>query len=102
MELPNKNTLWSSDKKHYENGEDIILSWKNKEGVMFKRIIQVDENFIFKVKDTVENNSSESINLTNFAYIQRRNYRPENKFFILHEGPLGVFNDTLKGNGWLM
>ena len=21
---------------------------------------------------------------------------PENKFFILHEGPLGVFNDTLK------
>ena len=26
----------------------------------------------------------------------RMNYRPENKFFILHEGPLGVFNDTLK------
>ncbi|MDC3091521.1 membrane protein insertase YidC [Rickettsiales bacterium] len=96
MELPNKNTLWSSDKKHYENGEDIILSWKNTNGVVFQRIIQVDENFIFKVKDTVENNSSESINLTNFAYIQRRNYRPENKFFILHEGPLGVFNDTLK------
>ena len=46
--------------------------------------------------DTVENNSLETINLTNFAYIQRRNYRPENKFFILHEGPLGVFNDTLK------
>ena len=25
-----------------------------------------------------------------------KNYRPQNKFFILHEGPLGVFNDTLK------
>ena len=96
MELPDKNTLWTSNKKQYKNGEDIILSWKNKDGISFKRIIKIDENFIFKVIDTVENNSLETINLTNFAYIQRRNYRPENKFFILHEGPLGVFNDTLK------
>ena len=37
-----------------------------------------------------------TVEITNFSYLRRKNYRPANKFFILHEGPLGVFNDTLK------
>ena len=48
------------------------------------------------VEDEVINKSEKTIELTNFSYIRRKNHIPENKFFILHEGPLGVFNDTLK------
>ena len=40
--------------------------------------------------------TGEAVELTNFSYIRRKNHRPANKFFILHEGPLGVFNDTLQ------
>ncbi len=96
LDLPNKDTLWKADKKHYNSGEEINLYWENQSKIKFKRRISIDQNFIFKVVDSIENNSNDEIQVSNFAYIQRKNYRPKNKFFILHEGPLGVFNETLK------
>ena len=96
IDLPDKNSLWTSKKKEYQDGEEIVLFWENKDGLKFKRIISFDDNFMITIEDSVLNESNKTIELTNFTYLQRRNYRPENKFFILHEGPLGVFNDTLK------
>ncbi len=96
LDLPDKDSLWSSEKLAYEFGEKILLKWINKNGILFERLITFDENFMISIEDSVFNKSDKPIQLTNFTYLQRRNYRPENKFFILHEGPLGVFNDTLK------
>ena len=96
VKLPNKNSKWKSVKKNYNENEKIQLEWNNKEGLTFFRTIEFDENFMISVIDKVQNESLKTIKLTNFSYLRRLNYRPENKFFILHEGPLGVFNDTLK------
>ena len=95
-EMPDKNSLWKTNKKQYQDGEKITLNWTNSDNISFKREISIDKNFMFTVTDHIENNSNKTLNVSNFSYIQRRNFRPENKFFILHEGPLGVFNDTLK------
>ena len=76
--------------------ENIKLQWKNKNGLKINREISFDENFMITITDEVINNTGETLELTNFSYLRRKNYMPENKFFILHEGPLGVFNDTLK------
>ena len=96
INLPSKDSLWSASKKKYSEGEKINLRWKNKNGLEFIRIISFDDNFMITVEDEVINNSGKAVELTNFSYIRRKNHRPQNKFFILHEGPLGVFNDTLK------
>lgn len=96
VKLPNKNSKWKSVKKNYNENEKIQLEWNNNEGLTFYRTIEFDENFMISVIDKVQNKSPKTIKLTNFSYLRRLNYRPENKFFILHEGPLGVFNDTLK------
>ena len=96
VKLPNKNSKWKSVKKNYNQNEKIQLEWNNNEGLTFYRTIEFDENFMISVIDKVQNESPKTIKLTNFSYLRRLNYRPENKFFILHEGPLGVFNDTLK------
>lgn len=96
IKLPNKDSKWKSLKKSYSENEKIELEWDNSEGLTFFRTIEIDENFLISVVDKVQNKSPETIKLTNFSYLRRLNYRPENKFFILHEGPLGVFNDTLK------
>ena len=69
---------------------------ENKNGLKINREISFDENFMITITDEVINNTGETLELTNFSYLRRKNYMPENKFFILHEGPLGVFNDTLK------
>ena len=76
--------------------ENIKLQWKNKNGLQINREISFDENFMITITDEVINNTKQTLELTNFSYLRRKNYMPENKFFILHEGPLGVFNDTLK------
>ncbi len=96
LELPGKDSLWISSKNKISKNEKIVLQWENKNGLKFLRNISFDENFMITVEDEVLNKSEKTIELTNFSYIRRKNHIPENKFFILHEGPLGVFNDTLK------
>ncbi len=95
LKLPNKDSLWKS-LKNVNTNETIQLEWNNNQGITIKREISFDENFMIKIEDTVFNKTAESVELTNFSYIRRKNHRPANKFFILHEGPLGVFNDTLQ------
>ena len=95
LKLPNKDSLWKSLKNVDTNGK-IQLEWNNNQGITIKREISFDENFMIKIEDTVFNKTGEAVELTNFSYIRRKNHRPANKFFILHEGPLGVFNDTLQ------
>ena len=95
IELPDKNSLWKANKENFNN-EKINLEWSNNKGLKIIREISFDENFMITITDEVINGTTEKIDLTNFSYLRRKNYEPENKFFILHEGPLGVFNDTLK------
>ena len=95
LELPNKDSLWTASKENFKN-EKIKLEWSNTKGLKIIREISFDQNFMITITDEVINGTSETIDLTNFSYLRRKNYEPENKFFILHEGPLGVFNDTLK------
>ena len=95
LELPNKDSLWTASKESFKN-EKIKLEWSNTKGLKIIREISFDQNFMITITDEVINGTSGTIDLTNFSYLRRKNYEPENKFFILHEGPLGVFNDTLK------
>ena len=95
IELPDKNSLWKANKENFNN-EKIKLEWSNNKGLKIIREISFDDNFMITISDEVINGTSDKIDLTNFSYLRRKNYEPENKFFILHEGPLGVFNDTLK------
>ena len=93
--LPNKDSLWKSKTKT-NNNDPLEIEWTSKQGLKINRKISFDENFMITVEDIVLNQTGNNVELTNYSYIRRKNHRPENKFFILHEGPLGVFNDTLK------
>ena len=95
LKLPNKDSLWRFLRSE-NNKEKVELEWDNNQGLSIKRKISFDENFMIQIEDTVLNKTGKSVELTNFSYIRRKNHRPANKFFILHEGPLGVFNETLK------
>ena len=96
IDLPNKNTLWKIKEVESANKGLIELFWKNNQGITFQRKIVFDENYLIKITDSVINLSEDIVNLSNYSYIQRKNHRPENKFFILHEGPIGVFNQELR------
>ena len=93
--LPDKDSLWKSKTK-INNNDPLEIEWASNQGLKINRKISFDENFMITIEDIVLNQTGNNVELTNYSYIRRKNHRPENKFFILHEGPLGVFNDTLK------
>ena len=93
--LPNKDSLWKSKTK-INNNDPLEIEWASNQGLKINRKISFDKNFMITIEDIVLNQTGNNVELTNYSYIRRKNHRPENKFFILHEGPLGVFNDTLK------
>ena len=93
--LPDKDSLWKSKTK-INNNDPLEIEWASNQGLKINRKISFDENFMITIEDIVLNQTGNNVELTNYSYIRRKNHRPENKFFILHEGPLGVFKDTLK------
>ncbi len=94
LSLPEKESLWNAKPKTNKNDPQEI-EWISDQGLKINRKISFDENFMITIEDVVSNQTGRTIQLTNYSYINRKNHRPENKFFILHEGPLGVFDDTL-------
>lgn len=95
IKVPNGNTLWKSSKETLTPETNITLSWDNGEGVLFFQDISVDDTFMFSVNQRVENNTKNSISLYPYGLIRRTGEPETTKFFVLHEGPLGVFDGTL-------
>ena len=95
LSLPNSETVWTANKKVLTTDSPVTLSWDNGEGLKFKKIISIDENYLFSVVQRVENFSSSSIALHGYGLISRQTTPDVTGFFILHEGLLGVFNETL-------
>ena len=98
IKVPTKNSKWKIEgNKTLTDKSPIIIKWDNKEGVVFKKKIELDEKYLFKVSQEIKNNSSENIELYPYAQITR-NKVPDDiqNFYISHEGFIGVFDDELK------
>ena len=96
INLPNANTIWKSNKSLISKDSPVILTWDNGNGLIFKRTINLDNEYMFNIEQTVINNTSEEIILYPYGLIYRSGYPKLSGLFILHEGPIGVFNDTLQ------
>ena len=95
---PNSKTIWSQENNSQILNEenDIKLFWDNGQGLIFKRKISLDKNYMFKIDDEVINNTNNTVALYPYGSITRISTPDILGFFILHEGPLGVFDDTLR------
>ncbi len=95
---PNSKTIWSQENNSQILTEenDIKLFWDNGQGLIFKRKISLDKNYMFKIDDEVINNTNNTVALYPYGSITRISTPDILGFFILHEGPLGVFDDTLR------
>ena len=77
-------------------GNPVTLSWDNGQGLVFAKTFEVDENFMFTITQKVKNTSGENVSLYPYGLISRTDTPVTLGFYILHEGPLGVFDGTLK------
>jgi len=97
LKLPLDNTIWKiKNNTKLTPGNPIILEWDNKEGLIFTKKIELDDEFLFKITQSIKNNSNKTFQFFPYAQITR-NYKPEvTPIYILHEGFLGVFEEELK------
>ena len=98
VKVPGLESLWSvKGNKVLNEKNNVVLEWNNGEGLIFKKIITLDDKYLFRVKQEVTNNSNENISLYPYAQITR-NKKPDDVmgFYILHEGFIGVFDGELQ------
>ncbi len=93
--LPTGQTEWSVESGDTLTAETpVTLVWDNGEGLIFRRTISVDENYMFTIDQSVENSGAGDVTLFPYSRIARL-YTPQTQnFFILHEGPIGVLGDA--------
>ena len=96
IDLPNSKTLWEIEgNKKLTPNSSVKLSWKNNQNIKFIKEISIDNQYLFDIKQTIENNSDKTYNFYPYGQIIR-NIAPEvTNFYILHEGLIGVFDDQL-------
>ncbi|MEQ9200334.1 MAG: membrane protein insertase YidC, partial [Rhodospirillales bacterium] len=96
INLPNGNTDWTADGRSLSVGQPVTLSWTNDTAQTFRMKISIDENFLFTVEQSVENGGQTPVTLLPYGRVSRLTTPSTTGFYILHEGPLGVFNGVLE------
>ena len=77
IKLPSINTIWDvKGNNTLTPNNSVTLTWDNKEGLIFTKKIELDENFLFKIKQSIQNNSNKTYQFFPYAQITR-NDKPE-------------------------
>jgi YidC/Oxa1 family membrane protein insertase len=94
--VPGIDTLWRAEGQNsvLTAATPITLAWDNGKGLVFRRKIAVDANYLFTVSDEVENKSNAAVTLYPYFLISRHGTPVTQGFYILHEGPIGVLGDA--------
>ena len=94
MNVPGPETTWSVESAGPLTPQNpVVLSWDNGQGLVFRRTISVDDDYMFTITQAVENSTGETVQLFPYGLISRHGIPDIEGFFILHEGPIGVFGE---------
>ena len=94
--MPDSSSEWTSADEVLDAENPVTMTWDNGQGLVFERTIAVDEDYMFTVTQTVRNVGTQPVRLAPYGRIVRYLTPDTLGFFILHEGPYGVFNGTLE------
>ncbi|MDA1090234.1 MAG: membrane protein insertase YidC [Proteobacteria bacterium] len=93
--VPDANTVWETDRKTLSKDAPVTLTWDNAKELKFSRTIAIDENYMFTITQTVKNTGASAATLHPYGLISRRGTPEVSGFYIIHEGLMGVANETL-------
>jgi YidC/Oxa1 family membrane protein insertase len=95
--IPDSKTVWNvTTGNKLTPSTPVTLTWDNGQGLVFKRNIALDANYMFTITDTVENASGTPITLYPYAVVAREGEPQHAANWILHEGLFGVLAGRLQ------
>lgn len=94
--VPSTDTLWTADRTVLDPVTPVTLTWDNGQGLLFKRTIALDKNYMFSITQSVTNTTNSAITMNPYGLVSRWGTPDISGLYILHEGPLGVFEKVLE------
>lgn len=89
--LPGADTQWTVEgNQTLSPGNPVTLAFTNENGLTFRRTISVDANYMFSISDTVTNEGSAPVSLSNYGRVTRFDKPDHASIYVLHEGLIGV------------
>ena len=93
-QLPNTETVWRQEGSGTLGvGRPVTLVFDNGQGLAFRRTIEVDDKYLFTIKDEVTNKGAGAVTLYPYALISRHGTPKTEGYYILHEGLIGVLGE---------
>jgi YidC/Oxa1 family membrane protein insertase len=95
VKVPQSETVWEAPAGAVLSvNNPVTLTWDNGQGLLFKRTIAVDENYLFTIAQTVENRSQTPVSLHAYSRVQRQGTPLTQGVWVLYEGPLGILGGS--------
>ncbi len=101
-DVPGPNTLWRLAQGSRLTPETpLLLEWDNGKGLIFRRKISIDSNYMFTVEQQVENATGAPVRMAPYAEVVREGEPSDLKgFFIIHEGAIRQTGEELDEIGY--
>ena len=94
--LPDSKTVWTAPEGAVlSEGNPVTLTWDNGEGLKFSRKIEIADEYMFTVTQTVENTSQAPVSVIPYARIQRQDTPAVAGYWVFFEGMLGWLDGGL-------
>jgi len=95
LKLPDRETIWTLEKDGALTPQNpVTLVHDNGQGLVFRRTVSVDADYMFKIMDEVENKSGADVTLFPYARLFRYGTPKIEGFYIQHEGLIDVLGDA--------
>jgi YidC/Oxa1 family membrane protein insertase len=94
--VPEPQTRWTASGGPLTPASPVTLTWDNGQGLVFSRMISVDKNYMFTVRDSVRNTGQDPVKLLPYGLISRTGTPHVAGYYILFEGLLGYLDGSLQ------
>ncbi|MBK5946094.1 membrane protein insertase YidC [Rhodobacter veldkampii DSM 11550] len=95
--VPGAKTPWTVESgTTLAPGQPVTLAWNNGAGLIFRRQMDVDEDYLFTITQSVENATGAVVRLAPYGIVARHGQPDTQNFFVLHEGAVRMSDGKLQ------
>src|SRR6185436_4986174 len=95
--MPDDNSEWrQTNGGTLSPGHPVTLAWDNGQGLVFTRVIAIDDKYMFTIADSVANRGGAGVSLFPYGTVERQSIPKTVSSWSFHEGFVGVANGSEK------